>query len=623
MLYAPKIHKILIVFIFAFTLIFTHSTYSQESVSTEQSQGYTTPIDNPATKNPSFIVCDCASQKKIPCMQITETICQNLWSSKNKGKLEHQDDLIVEGDSRIEGLGYSKLADLEATIASASKLPADIKTAITPHLKELKGLIGNTKIADIAFTTKLSRIEAAISEAIGDVTFQRLKKQNPELIRKNVSEYTVEEKAKLSDLHRSISDEIFLAKNKDSANWKRVERLFEETRRHVLATIEELPVTSITSEKRKWMRDRIKSIKLVYPLQSLDKANASANCQKTETNAYYSRDWHHFTVCAGWFNRYQTDSIISSVIAHEIGHSIDQNSYAASEWTKDPIEVALRPLGNGEYLPCDKWKALLKEAGEPDVISDKSSFPLDKLNRCVAPQIGLNEFNRDTIGRVASASIRNYVSNNVGNELPVLLAQRTIKKYDKEELNPAYMNPQWIQAMGNNSMFSPPKSENWYTSESIVQSLKCQGFETSSRDKQIPMIDVALTELRVLATRRLENYNEVHGRNASGLVNSNLAVEGGEAFSDWIASRAVEKAVTGIEGLTERREYVAKSIAWNCPKPSEVASGEDFQREARKHSTAQHPPDSIRRFSRFSPGLARLLNCEMPKDIRAFGGCEP
>jgi hypothetical protein len=125
------------------------------------------------------------------------------------------------------------------------------------------------------------------------------------------------------------------------------------------------------------------------------------------------------------------------------------------------------------------------------------------------------------------------------------------------------------------------------------------------------MIGKALAEIKAVSTRVLENRMEIEGRNSSFLVRYNAAVEGAEAFSDWIASRAIVNQVKNIQDLKARREYIAKSIAARCPAPSPLASAEDFAREAKKYSLEPHPSDSVRRFSRFSPALAEILNCEM------------
>lgn len=595
---------------------------AQESITYESQRDPLTQEQSTRSGNESLI-CDCATPEKIPCLQITESTCKNLWSAKNKGRLVDHGEVISKGDSRISGLSQSKLLDLEALTSSYDGLPKDLKRALRSDLQKLDRLLKKTKIANSDFYFKLSNIEASIKSKAEQVAYDRFYKANPKLKKTNQEDWGDDDVAHRQDMIRTTKDDVLLAKYEKSPQWARVERLFKKTKQDVMHALEELPSNSITAEKRRWMIERVKSIALTLPYMDVEKAGAEGSCQTTNVNAYYNPNRHQFTVCAGWFNSYQTDSIIASVMAHEIGHSIDQNSYATSEVLKSKIVQDLKPLHLGGEMPCEKWNSIVLNSNTPSDIIDRSSFPLSKLNKCVAPQTGLIDFNSAAIRPASQSAIASYVSSIVESGVPTRLAQETIVKYGKESPNKAYLNPKWLEMRENQSMHSPPDTGEWLYKEMFVQSLKCQGFESASREQQSPMIGKALSEMKAISVRVLENRMEIEGRNSSSLVRYNAAVEGGEAFSDWIASRASVTRVKDIESLKERREYIAKSIAWSCPAPSPLASAEDFAREAKKYSLEPHPPDSVRRFSKFSPALAELLNCEMPKDIPSFGGCEP
>ena len=80
-------------------------------------------------------------QVKPQCAEITDDLCQTLWSNKNRGSMKVADGAIAAGQSSKSEMAASRIEDLQALIASESKLPPDLKAKAKPIFAELKTLL--------------------------------------------------------------------------------------------------------------------------------------------------------------------------------------------------------------------------------------------------------------------------------------------------------------------------------------------------------------------------------------------------------------------------------------------------------------------------------------------------
>lgn len=94
-------------------------------------------------------------------------------------------------------------------------------------------------------------------------------------------------------------------------------------------------------------------------------------------NAFYSPSHHAFTVCAGYFNSFQSESALYGTIAHEIAHAIDPLSNAAHQCrTESPVFQSLNRLvgASGPGMPCNEWEPIAAQAKASSIPETPRSF---------------------------------------------------------------------------------------------------------------------------------------------------------------------------------------------------------------------------------------------------------
>lgn len=565
-----------------------------------------------------FSTLDCPNlsprEDKKSCSEITDNFCSRLWSKQNNGNLEVFDGAIKAGKSNKSELSLSVLEDDNALLDSFPRLSEDAQKAFAPIFAELKKTLSEEK-DEAKWYRKRSAIKLQLKNAIDDLIDERIEKEKEKPENSNLSKI---EKGLLDvRVHDDLHDEITLAKYKTHPNWQRVEKIFPLVKENLIASIGKL---KISEERKKIMLEKIRSINLSLPLQNKNTVMADESCATTTVNAYYLSSTNQFTVCAGFFNQYQSNSAIVFILTHEMGHSIDSENIAKMEWRqKSEVAKSLNKLKNskGPVYSCSEWEKEKETTLKPmENFSLKNLDPLEKVYSCIANAPELEEMSKPRISHAAktiTAELMNeYANSNFFSKL-----------VQKEEKNEVYLRPdKALEKMDGYN--DKDQTRDVDPIELFNQSFNClleknkideNQFQEINPNLKIKIFEDAMKETAELMQLRFEDYFQYCGKNCSQLVRYGLSANTKEGTSDWFASRAFPDFLKSISP-DKRGESSALSTSLFCDSAGTSNSNSELLiTSEKKYSLEPHPDDSSRRTSLYIPETAKLLNCEIKKSL--------
>lgn len=365
------------------------------------------------------------TQDELPCLTLAETICKKLWNDENQGFLETEQGTLQVGKSNRSELSYAQKLDLEAWVASEPRLPEDLQEQLSPILNDL-GKMLNRENRSLVWYQKLSQILQQLKETVTLSGNLRVQKLFPELKQISKTQPTVEEQGKYQAVILDFNNEILRAKYENHPNWKRVDKVFKEVKKDLIATIQEL---NLPEALRKTLKSKVDSVNLTLPYSDPRLISTPGSCGTTEKNALYSPVFNLFTVCAGLFNTLQSESNLYFVIAHELSHSIDPESIVFDEYKKSTLGQAVIKLRYSSKSPfsCHEWKQLREKTFTIKEEVLEPLHPYSRLNDCLTPlSESLRPFNSENLHpitrRQSAAIINKYANSNSFS----LLTQRQI-----------------------------------------------------------------------------------------------------------------------------------------------------------------------------------------------------
>ncbi|MGZ3693719.1 MAG: hypothetical protein ACXWQO_05935, partial [Bdellovibrionota bacterium] len=584
-------------------------------------------IESALTVNPS---CKDEIEDQRPfCSSLSDQVCSDIWSAKNRGFLDVFDGKIRVGASPKSGTNHIVLENQRALIDSLPRLPADFAKVAGPILQKWKVALDEEEDSK-AWDNKITKLDLDLSYAMDSLADARFDAKYPELANKMTSKRSPEENLKYTQIQDEISRELVDAKYKNHPNWQRVEHIFTEAKQDMIEATSRLPIPEEQKEK---MLAKLRTIQLTLPY---DNMTNDKSCASTQRNAMYMPAYHAFTFCAGFFNAFETESLLYGTITHEIGHAIDPEALRKEANTASPISTALAPLerAQGPAMPCSEWEKTKEKifAADPLEGIEAKIRPLENLYGCLKSTKSLDPFNPETVRKAIKQINRDAIDYDASRNDFLKLSEPTYTKFGNTIINKYYMRPDLIllKDAGKPKIKMPYRDIDF--EEIFVQDLACQ--KTSTNGKEIEFTSTAGEERERLFTRALENTEKINqkyleesnsncGLNCGSLVKYNLGKNIGEEFADWISFRALTLRLSRLPTAEIRNEAAALFASDLCTAPSISASVPGLANIEKTRSTEAHGEARIRRISVFTKENAAILGCRLEPDSKGFGQCEP
>jgi hypothetical protein len=576
--------------------------------------------------------CEPPPAVKPQCGQLTDDLCQALWSSKNQGRLKVSDGEILRGTSKNSKMSAARIEDFKALIDSEPQLPEDLRKKAKPILQDLKVKLAKEKDSKEWYKS-VSSITERWNEAVGETAVARVEKADPALKLIPDEDLTVEQLALYRKESFNLKGQILEAKYAEHPNWRRIEGLFDQVKKDLVAEIQGL---EIDDQQKQAMLKRIDSVKLSLPYPSPDQMDASDSCASTEVNAFYSAQVNSFSVCAGMFNSFQSESALYFVMAHEISHSVDPLHQAEEEMHKRSSFISgLNALvsSEGPRLTCDKWQGFLDQAQKIQPQSTPKKFDsMQSLYDCLQPKGELAKYDPAAIQSAAERLVNDQMDGYASDHFFLNLAQPSFYKAGKLNKNEFYMRPDRLGTKLNSGLFLSSQNRDANPMEIFTQALACVSQESGGKEvsyqdapqgERAQLFKMALQDTQKILIAKNAEWFSYCGRNCRELASDHISVDSRENFSDWLGSRAMSRHLGRKKDLREAREASAVSTVLFCDEPSAVSDAPDLAAVEKKYSFENHPDHRVRRISVFNKKNASVVKCDIKEQEQGFGLCEP
>ena len=399
-------------------------------------------VNTPLIKQPDCLTPPVAGKKT--CAEVSDNFCAKLWNDQNKGNLKVFDGVIKAGKSTKSDFSLTVLENDIALVESGPNMPSDMQKIFRPLLKKLKDHL-NKENSTTKWTRDYSQVKQEISNAVEDLADQRFNKKYAPATSKEYKKWTLQENLAYKKIQSDVLSEITMAQYKKHPNWLRIENIFPQAQKELMQSIDAL---AIDKDYKEELKTKVASVKLSLPLRDPQTIDASAECASTEINAFYYSTTNHFTVCAGFFNRYQSESALVTTISHELAHAIDSENKARIDWRKkSPVAQSLNKLldSKNQTYKCDEWNKITKN------INDKKDFnivstPMDKLYSCLRGEKELEEMTAENVLNASKQFTRARMGVYADANMFSRLVEVEKLKNDVMTANPTYYRPDLLGA---------------------------------------------------------------------------------------------------------------------------------------------------------------------------------
>ncbi len=527
------------------------------------------------------------------------------------------DGSIVVGSSEKSVMAASRIEDLRALLASESRLPTDLKEKARPVLEELKSTLAIEKDSKEWYRS-IALILYRWESALSDVASSRTENRNPELKSIKEKDLTIEQSALYQKDVTEVQNQVLEAKYAIHPNWTSVERVFAQARTDLLAEIQDL---KIPENQKQTLMERAGSVRLRLPYPDPNQPITRDSCASTEVNAFYNPSLHTFTVCAGFFNSYQSDSSLYGMIAHEISHAIDPTRIAARQYRNqsDLAKSTNRLSGSkGSAISCNEWEKLVNDAKKIEPLIPPRSFDsMQALYDCLQPKSSLEQYTASALQSAAERSTRSTMSNHATSNSFLTLSQPTVTKDGRLVGNEFYLRPDRLLAAHNNNNFQKEDGRDADILEIFTQALTC-----SPNENRVKSFNKAIEETKVVFQANMIEWYSFCGKNCSNLMSEGLSADSSENFADWLSIKALRRFIERKQNMRDRREAAALAAVDLCESPGPKADAPDLAAAEKQYSLENHPDTRIRRISVFNKIISGLVKCEINQQEEGFGQCD-
>ena len=327
---------------------------------------------------------------------------------------------LFMGRSDKSDLPEVERLDLEALANSYQDLPADLKSKSYTTLNLLRDHLKNEQ--DIpTWYSRLQDLRDDFSKQVLKTTKERTQKA-----RRNI--YAIRS-VEFKRQRGIITDQITKAKYEKHPNWIRVLNTFDEVKRDVKEVVSDLNLSEKEEQRLKNKIDEVEvSLPLSFNMARIAKWMMDTNCNTNMIQALYIPEIKKIIICAGYFNAYQSKSLLYFVIAHELAHSIDPYVLRLDDFKESPQAKILKSLINGENISCSKWREQ-KEQNFPRLLKVRKGITnYEHLINCFG--FNTEEIEIETVRKVARDLTKKHIAKANFREL-----------YDEYLYRETYKNP--------------------------------------------------------------------------------------------------------------------------------------------------------------------------------------
>lgn len=467
-----------------------------------------------------------------------------------------------------------------------------------------------------------------ISKEIGKIITRRQDEIYPELENTKGQDLSNNDLEKLLTVNYEITNKILEAKYKESPQWKRIEKIYNSIKESFYKVIDQ---RNITTDLKNKLKSKIKSVDLSLPYSDPRLLSANLTCQSTENNAYYTPKYNKFTVCAGMMNAFQSDSTLTSVIAHELAHSIDPERQRSDKLNDLPlIQGILEESNNGEIKDCSKWNQFFSKV--PEIINSELVRPTDQMEnftRCLLPNKKEllpmdNKLMTELSFKFTDIQLSYFSTYNLFSQL----ATEKVFRKGKEISNEVYLNPVEMRRKSTGFLIPNNVIEEVSTEDFFVAAMKCDGkskdpriFNELSKEQKNKIFQESINRARDLnAMINKINFNETNNENGM-LISERIADQSSENFADWMSAKVIADIMKSKDDK-QKYQVAQEMVAVFCDEP-ENKFDDDFMILEKKYSRESHGNNKIRRLSYMNKEISTMLGCFRDEEsIQGFGLCE-
>jgi hypothetical protein len=564
--------------------------------------------------------------KQIKCAAISDNFCSVLWNKSNEGNLVIFDGLIRTGRSKKSKNKLSTLDNDHAFINSIEHMPEDMQKVFAPIAKKLSEVL-DAEVDSTKWYRDYQQVKTLINNAIEDLADERFDKKFAPANSQDYESWTVEQSLNYQKESRDIKSQITIAKYAKNPNWLRVEKIFPKVKDELLKTIDSL---TISEKDRNDLKDRVSKTKLSLPIKDPSSIDASDECASTEVNAFYTSTTNYFTVCAGFFNQYQSEAALVTTISHELAHAIDSESKAKTDWRKtSPVAQSLRKLNGKSHqtFQCSEWKKINNSVLTPKKEFTIKSSAMDKLYSCLRGDKELDPMNLESVSTSVKQIVRKNIANYADGKIFSSLLNKTRKVKKENKDSEFYYRPDLLTSKDIGYKEST-QERDVYPHELFMQNFYCllednkltkDSYQTASKQVRDDLFDKAVTQTsKILETEQMD-YLQHCGLNCSSLASFGLSINPREKMADWFANKAFPLYLKDVKP-EHQAEAAGVASSLFCPESVEST---DFESAEKKFSLETHSDDRNRRISSFIPEVAKILNCEIDELDLGDAKCNP
>jgi hypothetical protein len=471
---------------------------------------------------------------------------------------------------------------------------------------------------------------------LAQVAIQRTELAHPELEKIKEKDLTEDQNILYQRDANDLHDEITEAKYAQHPNWRRVESLFPKVKEDLKFAVNSL---KIPDDQKQEKLKIINEVKLILPSRNPAKIIPFPGCDTTEINAYFDYTHGTFTVCAGLFNSFQSDNAMYTILAHEIGHSIDPIRCArCRRKVSSGVASSLNKLvnsGNKPTYSCNEWEEVKKPVlAAKDRVQKPQFDALQGLYDCLGPKKDLKPFDEKAVNTASERQTVSGISDYATATIFTQLAQPTKRNEDGQTVeNEYYMRPDRVMAALSSHAEVKNADRDFGLPELFHQSLSCVretidgknvGYLDSDKSNRKILFAKAIKETKEIVKANSNDWLSYCGNNCDELQADQLSVNSQENFADWIATRALQRRLSQIPSLDSRREAISvSSYIFLCEEPSALSEAPDLTSTEKRFSLEVHPENRVRRLAVFGDRNAELAQCKISPEEQGFGKCEP
>lgn len=539
------------------------------------------------------------------CSSIVEDVCSKLWSPENRGNISNGDSTFLLGKGPKNVLSNASLANIDALINS--NLPDNLKK-LEPLLTELKVVVD--KRSDTKkWYREYGLILTKLNNKIDDIVDKEAFKIRPELESKLLSNYKVEDNELITKKSMEIRDQLLEAKYKNHPNWKRVEKIYPEVKKDMLKLVDEFELPK--SLKAKYL-DKINDLELTLPYIDPKKANSSISCGSEEINAYYMPALNKFTMCAGFFNTQISEDSIYRVMAHELAHSIDPQNFLNDLFLESPLHQYISTLSTENEPSCAEWNYRMNGFFSQIPYESFQYHPLVNFNDCLLGRDDLRPMNQNIKSEIINNYTKSLISNSASMSHFTVLAQHKTQDDNGNVIdNELYLNPRLYEYRSNGYNESS-NMDPFRVGHVFTKNLKCitpkEYSELEGEDRKRVFQQAIQATLNMMSLLS-DNFINFCGKECSHLTGFGVSKSSGENFSDWIATKLLEKKIKEEKNKEGKVQMIQDVVTFHCSRPGIASLAEDLLEIEKLYSLTPHGAEKSRRLSNFTPEIRKQVGC--------------